>query len=377
MILKNGTVFCDDFVFRNISITTEGDVIADLDDTSNRQAQEVLDISGCYVIPGLVDIHIHGAMGADFSDGSPEAMETIAQFLLKAGITSFLGTTMALPEARLFDICKTARPFVNRVIPGQATLRGINMEGPFFDLEKRGAQNADYIIPADMPMFLRLYEVSGAHIRVIAIAPEIADNLEFIQKAAPRCTVSLAHTSSDYDTAMRAFSLGASHVTHLFNGMPPFTHREPGVVGAAFDSGAYVELITDGVHIHPAVVRATFQLFGDDRVCLISDSMRACGLTDGQYDLGGQVVTVRGDSATIASGSIAGSVTNLADCMRRAISFGVPFESAIKAATINPAKSVGIDNSIGSLAIGKRADMLVLNPDYSLKYVIFSGMVQA
>jgi len=373
MILENGTVFCDDFVFRNMDLATADDTICALGDALG---QDVLDASGCYVVPGLVDIHLHGAMGADFSDAAPEAIHTIAQFLLQQGTTSFLGTTMALPEAKLFDICNTARALVDQSIPGQAVLRGINLEGPFFSQEKRGAQNSDYIIPADFALFSRLYETSGERVRTLAIAPETEGALDFIQEAASLCALSLAHTAADYDTAMRAFSLGANHVTHLFNGMTPFSHRDPGVVGAAFDSGAYVELITDGVHIHPSVVRATFQLFGDERICLISDAICACGMADGQYELGGQTVIVSGNTSTLPGGGLAGSVTTLAGCMQTAISFGIPFEQALRAATLNPAKSVGIDDQVGSLTVGKRADILVLNPDYTLKHVIFGGVLQ-
>jgi len=376
MILKNGAVFCDDFVFRKMDITTTDDTICALGDVSDQEGQEILDVSDCYVVPGLVDIHIHGAMGADFSDGTPESVHTIAQFLLQNGTTSFLGTTMAFPEAMLFAICSAVRPLVNQTIPGQAVLRGIHLEGPFFSQEKRGAQNPAYIIPADFTLFSRLYEASGESVRTLAIAPEAEGALDFIQQAASLCAISLAHTAADYDTAMEAFSLGANHVTHLFNGMTPFTHREPGVVGAAFDSKAYVELITDGVHIHPSVVRTTFQLFGDEQVCLISDAICACGMADGQYELGGQAITVSGNMSTLAGESLAGSVTTLADCMRTAISFGIPFEQALRAATYNPAKSIGIDNQVGSLTPGKRADLLVLNSDYTLKHVICGGVLQ-
>ena len=376
MILKNGIVFCDDFTFRHIDMAIADDVICGFGYVRDGQHQDILDVSDCYVVPGLVDIHIHGAMGADFSDGTHEACHTIARFLLQNGITSFLGATMSLPEAKLQDICTAARPLVNRVFPGQSVLRGINLEGPFFSQEKRGAQNPAFIIPADNAMFARLDEAGGGHIRILAIAPEIEGAAELIQAAAARCTVSLAHTAADYASAMRAFELGASHVTHLFNGMTPFTHREPGVAGAALDSDAYVELIADGVHIHPSMVRAAFRLFGGERVCLISDAISACGMADGSYELGGQTLMVNGRVSTIASGSLAGSVTTLADCMRQTIAFGVPAEQAIRAATINPAKSVGVDSETGSLTIGKRADILVLNSDYTLRHIIFGGVLQ-
>ena len=375
MIIKNGLVFCDNGEFQERDIKANNGVIAEIGESLNKNGCEAIDANECYVIPGLVDIHTHGAMGADFSDGTPEAVNTIAGFLLKNGITSFLGTTMTLPEKQLLDICETAQPVVDKNIPGQAVLRSIHLEGPFIGFEKRGAQNAEYITEPDFPLFMRLYEASGKAVKIIVTAPEAEGSPEFIHAAAQVCTVSLAHSSSDYQTAKKAFEAGASHVTHLFNGMNPLNHREPGIAGAAFDSGVYVELIADGIHIHQSVVRAVFKLFGDDRVCLISDSMRACGLADGQYDLGGQTVTVNGRTATIGSGSLAGSVTTLADCMRRSVEFGVTLSGAIKASTINPARSAGIEKAIGSLTAGKQADILVLDRTLTLKHIILGGII--
>lgn len=377
MLIQNGNLFCDDGVFRRQNLKTDGGTISAIGSELAPGKEEVLDAEGCYVIPGLVDIHIHGAMGSDFSDGTTDSIHTIARFLLKNGITSFLGTSMALPGERLTEIFKTARPLFGLESAGGATLRGINMEGPFFNPEKRGAQNEKYIIRADFDLFMDLNEVSGGNIRTVAVAPEMAGGLEFVQKASSVCSVSLAHSCADYDTAHLAFANGADHVTHIFNGMPAFHHRDPGIVGAAaMDKDAYVELICDGTHVHPAMVNSVFRLFGDDRVCLISDAMRACGMPEGQYDLGGQLVTVANGAATIDSGSLAGSITVLTDCLRRAVQFGIPLESAVKAATINPAKSVGIADKVGSLSVGKRADILVLDREMALKYVIFGGILE-
>jgi N-acetylglucosamine-6-phosphate deacetylase len=373
VIIADGFVFCDDGVFRKLNVDIENGVITAIKESCRSIDRNTVDAKDCYVVPGLVDIHTHGAMGADFCDGTQEATQEIARYLLGCGVTSFLGTTMTLPEHQLLKICKTARPFVKADYPNQAVLRGIHLEGPFIGHEKRGAQNAAYIIRPDYSMLMRLHEASGMAVCLVVVAPEVDGGMEFIQGAASICVVSLAHSSADYETSYNAFTKGANHVTHLFNGMNPYSHREPGIIGAAFDSGAYVELIADGIHIHPSVIRATFKLFGDDRVCLISDSMRACGLADGEYDLGGQIVTVVGRSATIDNGSLAGSVTNLADCMRRTIEYGVPFSAALKAATINPAKSIGIDKEVGSLTIGKRADILILEQDLQLKQIIHGG----
>jgi len=373
MTVKNGIVFCADGVFRKKDIRIENGLIAEVGENLQKNEREDVDASGYYVIPGLVDIHIHGAAGADFCDGTTEAIQKIARYLLSCGVTSFLGTTMSLPENRLIDICKTARSFINARNPSQSVLRGINLEGPFLSREKKGAQNAAYIVKPDFSLYMRLYEASGEAIKIVAVAPEAEGGAEFIKEAASLGSVSLAHSSADYDTAVNAFLSGADHVTHLFNCMSPFNHREPGIIGAAFNSGAYVELISDGVHLHPAVVKAVFKLFGDNKVCLISDSMRACGLPEGRYDLGGQEVTVTGRTASIENESLAGSVTDLADCLRYAVEFGVPLAGAVKAATINPAKSAGLDAEIGSLTVGKQADILLLGKDLVLTEVIFGG----
>jgi len=373
MIIKNGNLFCDDGEFRARDIEVNNNIITAIGEKLTGTEHEIIDTADHYIIPGLVDIHTHGAMGADFSDGTVEAIREIAKFQLKNGVTSFLGTTMTLPEEQLFNICTISREFIDIDLPDQAVLRGIHLEGPFIGYERRGAQNAAYIIPPDFSIYKRLNEASGSAVKIIVTAPEVDGSPEFIEAAAKECTVSLAHSTAGYDTASDAFNAGASHVTHLFNGMNPFNHREPGIIGSAFDSNAYVEIISDGIHLHPSVVRTIFKLFGADRVCLISDSMRACGLADGKYDLGGQSVTVAGKTASIENGSLAGSVTSLTDCLRMAVRFGVPLRNAIKAATITPAKSAGIDGEIGSLSIGKRADILIMDKDLQLKNIIFGG----
>ena len=198
--------------------------------------------------------------------------------------------------------------------------------------------------------------------------------MEFIKDVSEDVAVSVAHTTADYDTAMEAFRCGARQVTHLYNAMPGFTHRAPGVVGAALDSPwSRVELISDGIHVHPAVVRATFKMFGADRVVLISDTMRAAGMSDGEYDLGGQNVIVKGPLATLADGTIAGSATDLMACMKRAVSFGIPLADAVRAAAVNPAQAIGIFDRVGSLEPGKRANVVVLDADLNVKDVFFKG----
>lgn len=373
MLIVNGDVFCDDGKFHRKAISTGGERIRWIGEAPSDDGERILDAAGCYVVPGFVDVHIHGAMGCDFSDGTVEAVEVMAKYLLSQGVTSFLGTSMALPGQRLSQIFRAVRPLIGQAVPGQAVLRGINMEGPFFNMEKRGAQNPEYIIPPDIELFRRLNEESGGNIRTVAVAPETEGGVSFVKEASRLCHVSLAHSCASYDVARQAFESGADHVTHVFNGMPPFHHRDPGIVGAAVGTDAYVELICDGVHVHPAMVASVFRLYGDDRVCLISDAMRACGMPEGKYDLGGQIVTVANGAATIDTGSLAGSITVQSECFRRAVEFGIPLESALKAATINPARSVGLDGEVGELTVGKRADILVLDRELAIKHILLGG----
>lgn len=378
MILQNGSVFTALGKFMPADVRIEGGRIAEVAPAGSLSGGEVLNAAGKYVTPGFVDIHIHGAAGEDFCDsvdGDAKHVKAMQQYLGSQGVTSFLGTTMAFSEEILSGIFNTIRPMLNAEGEG-AVLRGVNMEGPFFNKSKKGAQAEKYIIDPDWEMFQRLYEASGHSIRLLDVAPELPGAVEFIQKAAKLCTVSIAHTTATYEQAKEAFAHGATHTTHLFNAMPAFTHRAPGVVGAAADDAAHVEMICDGIHLHPAVVRAVFALFGAERVCLISDSMRACGMPNGVYTLGGQTVYMTDGRATLEDGTIAGSATCLAECFRRAVKFGVPLESALRAATINPAQAAGLFDELGSVTAGKRADLLVLGRDLMPEAIFIGGVRQ-
>ena len=341
---------------------------------SNSSADgKTYDASGCYVIPGLTDLHFHGCMGKDFSDADPEGLEIMAKYELSQGVTQICPAGMTLLEDQLTKVCQVAAAHRDANKPG-AELCGINLEGPFLSTAKKGAQKADWLHAPDVDMFRRLMAASKGLVKLVSIAPEEPGAMEFIEAVEGEVTVSIAHTTADYDTAMEAFRLGARQVTHLFNAMPPFSHRAPGVVGAALDTpNCNVELICDGIHIHPAVVRAVFKMFGPKRVILISDTMRAAGMPDGDYTLGGQPVKVKGKYATLADGTLAGSVTNLMNCMRTAVSFGIPLEDAVWAAAVNPARAIGIFSRMGSLEPGKRANVVVLDQNLELKDVFFRG----
>lgn len=372
MILKNGLVFTEKAQLIAADIEISGDTIVRVENPGTLHGEQEIDAAGKYIVPGFVDIHIHGCKGSDFCDNGAEHIEAMSAYLGSEGVTSFCGTTMAFDEPILADILTTAKPYINKET-GRAVLRGINMEGPFFNKAKKGAQAEKYIVDPDIEMFHRLYELSEGAIKLVDIAPELPGALEFVKQASEKCVVSIAHTNANYEQAKAAFAQGASHVTHLFNAMPPFAHRDPGVVGAASDSAAHVEVICDGIHLHPAVIRSVFAWFGEERVCLISDAMRATGMPNGVYSLGGQTVYMTDGKATLEDGTIAGSATCLAECFRRAVTFGVPLESALRAVTINPAQTIGLFDTIGSITTGKRADVLLLNQDLTPQHIFIGG----
>ncbi len=336
--------------------------------------EDAIDLEGAKVIPGLVDVHIHGAMGGDFSDGDPEGLERMAAYLLQEGITAFAPASMTLPYDVLEKAFKAGRCFADRSPAHCSRLMGVHMEGPYFSEKKKGAQNGAYLKNPDFPGFQALQNSCGNLVKIVDVAAELPGAVEFTQQAKALCTVSIAHTDSDYDHARAVFDAGATHLTHLFNAMPGIHHRNPGVIPAAAESGwVRTELICDGIHVHPATVRLAFALFGSERMVIISDALRCCGMPDGEYELGGQTVHLAGGIAKLADGTIAGSATNLFQCMRRAISFGIPEADAIRAATINPASAIGAQDKVGSIETGKYADFIVCGEDYSCKQVFRGG----
>ncbi len=368
MIIKNGNVFCPDGSFQIKDLLIADGVITEDCDSASADGK-IIDANRKYVIPGLVDIHSHGAVGHDFCDADSDGLKDILKYEKSCGITSYCPTSMTLSKDMLLDIFKSATDI--KPSPELANIVGINMEGPFIADSKKGAQNGKYISKPDIEMFNELYEASGRLIKLITLAPEVEGSDKFIEEQHNKLAISVGHTNASYDEATTAFKLGANHVTHLCNAMPPFHHRDPGVFGAATDNeNVFVELICDGIHIHPSMVRTIFKLFGADRVCLISDSMEATGMPDGDYELGKQHVIKKGFFATLEDGTLAGSATNLFDCMKRAMEFGIKPEDAIKAATSTPAKSIDLYPKTGSLEPGAKADILILDDKFNLEKII-------
>lgn len=401
MIVKNGFVFQEDKTFVKKDLYIENGRIAE--DTGNLTDTSVIDVAGLLVLPGLVDVHSHGAVGCDFSDGDEEGIKKILAYEYAHGITTYCPTSMTMEKDKLLRIFKMMGEWadcpwldyggVNHPeqdcfglnhsrldhmkidycelnYSGLAHVAGIHMEGPFLDVSRKGAHREECLLEADADFFRECNEACGNHIRLVTMAPNIKGAMEFIREFHRETVISLGHTGAGYSVAKEALAAGANHVTHLYNAMAEAGHRDPGLIGAAAEEeGCMAELICDDVHVHESMVRAAFKLF-PGRIVLISDSIRATGMEDGTYDLGGQLVTVNGKKATLPDGTIAGSVANLYDCMRTAVSFGIPVGEAIAAATMNPAKSIGIYNEAGSLAPGKRADILLADKDLNLVRVI-------
>lgn len=378
MIIKNGKIFTKDALFQEGILSIKEGVIADILTDGGMVTEvsegQVIDANGGYVIPGLVDIHFHGCVGYDFCDGNKEAFDAICQYQLKNGVTSISPATMTLSREELTKIFETAGNYDNNM---GSMIRGITMEGPFISVKKKGAQNEAFICKPDKEFFYEMQKLSGGLIKQVAVAPEEDTDYAFTKEISKEAVVSVAHTTADYDTANEAFQNGATHVTHLFNAMPAFAHRDPGVVGAAYDNElVYVELICDGIHIHSSMVRAMFDLFGPERICMISDSMMATGMVDGNYSLGGQAVTVKGKLATLKDGTIAGSASNLMDCLRVAVKeMDISLEDAVTACTITPAKSLHFDDVCGSIEVGKNADVVILNENLEIQTIIKNGEI--
>ena len=363
MLYKNANIFVNG-QFQHGSFRVENGRFTEILNTV--PDEDGVNLENQYVIPGLVDVHNHGNSGADFSDGDYDGLVKMAKYLAKNGITSFAPASMTLPYETLEKAFAAGKRLHDTQPDGCARLMGIHMEGPFFSEKKKGAQNGAYLKLPDFDGFKKLCDSCGGLVRIVDVAPELEGAAEFATKAKTLCTVSVAHTDASYEDAVKTFEAGATHLTHLYNAMPGIHHRKPGVIGAASErENVIAELICDGQHVHESAVRMAFRLF-PGRICLISDALRCCGMSDGEYELGGQQVFLKGGIARLSDGTIAGSASNLFDCLKKAVSFGISKEQAILSATLIPARQIGADKEIGSIEPGKLADFVVCSPKFEI-----------
>lgn len=369
MRYENGWIFADGRFVRGGFSVENGRFAHVLEDVPGPAE----DLDGALVIPGLVDIHVHGCAGADFSDGDYAGLVRMARYLARRGVTSFAPASMTLPYDALDKAFHAAARLRREGLADGARLMGIQMEGPFLSREKRGSQNPAYLRLPDWDRFLRLYDAAEGLLRIVDVAPELPGAVEFTRRASEKCRVSVAHTAAEYDQAAAVFDAGATHLTHLFNAMSGIHHRHPGPIGAASErENVTAELICDGIHIHPSAVRMAFRLF-PGRICLISDALRCCGMADGTYSLGGQEILLSGGVARLTGGAIAGSAADLYQCMRRAVSFGIPREQAVWAATALPARVIGRESETGAIADGRAADFVICGGELEPEAVYLGG----
>jgi len=351
MLLKNGIVLNEEFSFE----------IKDLSFSSyigEKGDSETLDVTDCYVLPGLVDVHTHGALGFTANDKEVDYAKW-QEFLLKKGVTTFLPTTVTdTPENILSAIDRLSSAIT------------INMEGPYLSTEKKGAHAEELICPVDLEFLNSVKD----RVRIVTVAPEAFENADKIKKITELgLRVAIGHSAADYETSQKAIEAGATQITHIFNCCPPLGHREPGLIGAALeDERVYCEVIGDGLHLHPSVVRMLYKLLGSDRMVLISDAIAATGYQDGVYRLGGLDTYVKDGEARLSDGTLAGSTVTLYDVLCRVTAFGIPLHEAAKMASYTPAKALGLSKA-GCLSEGYDADILVLNRDLSIRYVFYKG----
>lgn len=377
MLIVNGTVFWNGSFQKKDLRITDGRFasVAEGGSLSPEAEEPVIDATNKRILPGLVDIHSHGRVGEDFSMVTEEGLQKLCDSYAACGVTAVLGTTMTNRTDVVEASMEAMGNYRKREHTG-AKLMGVHMEGPFLGKDKKGAHDEQYLTAPDPVWFEKVQALCGQSVRLITVDPCLAGAEEFIRRChEDGIAVSLGHTSCNYDLAVNMCASGADHVTHCFNAMNPLHHREPGLIGAAMDQGMYTELICDGIHLHPAIIRMMFAAH-PEQMLLISDSMQAAGLSDGEYELGGLKVYVKDGKATQEDGTIAGSTTNVYDAMRNVIRFGVPAEQAVYSASYLPAKSVGLENVVGSIAEGRVADFLIVDEDWELERVFINGVME-
>lgn len=381
LLLKNGKIVLKDSVIEGNILIADG-IIRDVIDKNNPakagllEIENSIDLNGKYVVPGFIDIHIHGSNGADVMDGTPEALKTISSYIATKGTTKFLATTLTSSKEELINVLKIVGELQNKELDG-ATIFGVHMEGPYFDVEYKGAQNEKYMKPATKTEIKDYLDVKEGLVKMMALSPHTEQSLETVKFLKENgVVISVGHSAAKFDDVMKAVDAGLSHSTHTFNGMRGINHREPGVAGAALICDKInAEVIFDKIHIHPEIVRLMIKAKGADRVVCITDAMAATGLPNGDYKLGElDVYVIDGEARLKMNDSLAGSVLTLDKAFRHVIELGYPITDAVKLTSTNAAKEFGLN--AGAIEPGKDADLVILDDSYNVDMTIINGNVK-
>ncbi|SHK08016.1 N-acetylglucosamine-6-phosphate deacetylase [Paramaledivibacter caminithermalis] len=376
-LIKASEIYCENEVLMNGCLAINNNLIEDIGTHLDEEGTEIIDLTGYKIIPGLIDLHIHGANGYDTMDSNYEAVNEISKYLAKNGVTRFLPTTVTADWAKIINAVRNIREIMKRNVEGAAII-GSYIEGPFITEKKKGAHPAQFIRRLDVKDIDELLHEADGSIKVITIAPEKEDAPELIKTlTAKGIKVSLGHTNATFHETKLAIENGASIAVHVYNGMRGLHHREPGVLGAVLGiDDIYAELIADLIHVHPESIKILVKCKGTDKICLISDCMMAGGLSDGEYKLGELEVAVKDGIPRLSNGSLAGSTLKIINAVKNMIEkVGVSPLEAVHMASLVPAKILGIDDEYGSIKINKKADLTIIDNDFNVIMTIVNGKI--
>jgi N-acetylglucosamine-6-phosphate deacetylase len=377
MILSGMQIYTEQGILKNAAVEINRSVIQSFGNSESKSKKQYTFPASYHLVPGFIDLHVHGANGKDVMDANNEALSTIGSTLAAEGVTGFLATTMTAPAKQIESALLTVREHVKSSDQKGAQLLGVHLEGPFISPEKIGAQNAKHLLPLDIQLVQQWQQLSGENIRLLTLAPELNGSDDFIRELKLLSIIpSIGHSNATYDESLRAIAKGCSHITHLFNAMRGIHQREPGIVTAALLSDVTAEIIADGIHVHPALLQLILKMKGTDKVILITDAMRAKCMHEGCYELGGQEVHVKNSVAQLADGTLAGSTLKMSSAIKNMMKYtGCDLLDAIKIASANPAKKLGIFSKKGSIAVGKDADLVVLDENLNVMMTIVQGNI--
>ncbi|KRF43888.1 N-acetylglucosamine-6-phosphate deacetylase [Paenibacillus sp. Soil787] len=335
---------------------------------------DILDGEGKLLIPGMIDVHIHGAKGYDMMDGTVRSIEVVSETCAATGCTSFLATSVSSKMEDLLRMIDNVKQVAGK--ERGASIVGIHTEGPYLNIKRKGMQNEAYLRHPDIAEMERVVEQAGSLLKMVTIAPELPGGMEMVSYLRERgIIVAIAHSDATYDEATEAFRLGASHITHCFNGMRPIHHRDPGLVVAAFEQPhVSLQAIVDHVHLHPAIVRLMHKIKGAEGMVLITDALHAMGLGDGDYQFGGHAVKVVGGVAQLQDGTLASSTVTMSEALRNTVELGISLEDAVTMASRTPADLLGLTHK-GRIAIGADADMVLLDDKFQVAWTMISGRI--